>query len=174
MEYVRFGKTGMKVSRLCLGCMTYGSTKWRDWVLEEEASRPFIKEALESGINFFDTANIYNAGASETILGQILKGRRDKVILASKVAAKMGPGAVSMSFGSAEAGWAPSVDSYFAAAGMTYIAAAGDSGSQPSPPIGWSLSQSAERSSDPPRRLPAPSQAWRFDSRRAPDLYKVA
>ena len=60
METVRFGKTGMKVSRLCLGCMTYGSTKWRDWVLEEEASRPFIREALERGINFFDTADMYS------------------------------------------------------------------------------------------------------------------
>ena len=55
-----FGKTGMKVSRLCLGCMTYGSTKWREWVLEEEASRPFFKEALERGINFFDTADVYS------------------------------------------------------------------------------------------------------------------
>ena len=56
MEYVRFGKTGMKVSRLCLGCMTYGSTSWRDWVLDEEASRPFFREAIERGINFFDTS----------------------------------------------------------------------------------------------------------------------
>ncbi len=58
METVRFGKTGMKVTRLCLGCMTYGSTKWRDWVLDEEGSRPFIREALERGINFFDTADM--------------------------------------------------------------------------------------------------------------------
>ncbi len=62
MDYVRFGKTGMKVSRLCLGCMTYGSTKWRDWVLEEEAARPFFREALERGINFFDTADVYSFG----------------------------------------------------------------------------------------------------------------
>ena len=58
MEITRFGKTGMKVSKLCLGCMTYGSTKWREWVLEEEAARPFIKGALERGINFFDMADV--------------------------------------------------------------------------------------------------------------------
>ena len=78
----RFGKTGMKVSRLCLGCMTYGSTKWRDWVLEEEASRPFISEALERGINFFDTADVYSLGVSEEILGRALKdfAKRHEVV----------------------------------------------------------------------------------------------
>ena len=65
METVKFGKTGLQVSRLCLGCMTYGSNKWREWVLEEEASRPFIREALEKGINFFDTADVYSQGVSE-------------------------------------------------------------------------------------------------------------
>ncbi|HLH49215.1 MAG TPA: aldo/keto reductase, partial [Roseiarcus sp.] len=92
MEYIRFGKTGMKVSRLCLGCMTYGSTKWREWVLEEEASRPFIKEALEKGINFFDTADIYSIGASEEILGRALKdfAKRDEVVVATKVFNAMG------------------------------------------------------------------------------------
>jgi aryl-alcohol dehydrogenase-like predicted oxidoreductase len=94
MDYVRFGKTGMKVSRLCLGCMTYGSTKWRDWVLEEEASRPFIKEALEKGINFFDTADVYSLGVSEEILGRALKdfAKRDEVVIATKVFNVMGPG----------------------------------------------------------------------------------
>ncbi|HLW92423.1 MAG TPA: aldo/keto reductase [Roseiarcus sp.] len=94
MDYVRFGKTGMKVSRLCLGCMTYGSTKWRDWVLEEEASRPFIKEALEKGINFFDTADVYSIGVSEEILGRALKdfAKRDEVVIATKVFNVMGPG----------------------------------------------------------------------------------
>jgi 1-deoxyxylulose-5-phosphate synthase len=93
MDYVRFGKTGMKVSRLCLGCMTYGSTKWRDWVLEEQASRPFIKEALEKGINFFDTADIYSLGASEEILGRALKdfAKREDVVIATKVFNPMGP-----------------------------------------------------------------------------------
>jgi aryl-alcohol dehydrogenase-like predicted oxidoreductase len=93
MDYVRFGKTGMKVSRLCLGCMTYGSTKWRDWVLEEEASRPFIKEALEKGINFFDTADVYSLGVSEEILGRALKdfAKREDVVIATKVFNPMGP-----------------------------------------------------------------------------------
>src|SRR5579863_3988967 len=94
MDYTRFGKTGMKVSKICLGCMTYGSTKWRDWVLEEEASRPFIKQALERGINFFDTADIYSIGASEEILGRALKdfARREEVVIATKLFNPMGPG----------------------------------------------------------------------------------
>ncbi|WP_158813687.1 aldo/keto reductase [Methylocapsa sp. S129] len=92
MEYTRFGKTGMKVSRLCLGCMTYGSPKWREWILDEEASRPFIKEALEKGINFFDTADVYSLGASEEILGRALKdfAKRDEVVVATKVCSPMG------------------------------------------------------------------------------------
>ena len=64
MDYVRFGSTGLTVSRLCLGCMTYGDPGWREWVLDEEARRPFIREALESGINFFDTADMYSLGCS--------------------------------------------------------------------------------------------------------------
>ena len=93
MDHVRFGKTAMKVSRLCLGCMTYGSTAWRDWVLEEEASRPFIKRALELGVNFFDTADMYSVGASEEILGRALKdfARRDEVVIATKLFNPMGP-----------------------------------------------------------------------------------
>lgn len=87
MEYVRLGKTGMKVSRICLGMMTYGTPKWRDWVLDEEASRPFIKRALELGINFFDTADMYSLGVSEEITGRALRdfARRDEVIVATKV-----------------------------------------------------------------------------------------
>ncbi len=69
MEYVKFGKTGMKVSRLCLGMMTYGSKKWREWILEGTEARPFVKRALEAGINFFDTADVYSLGASEEVLG---------------------------------------------------------------------------------------------------------
>ena len=69
MEYTNLGSTGVKVSRICLGCMTYGTKKWRQWVLEEEESRPFIKQALEAGINFFDTADMYSLGASEQVLG---------------------------------------------------------------------------------------------------------
>jgi aryl-alcohol dehydrogenase-like predicted oxidoreductase len=95
METTRFGKTGMKVSKLCLGCMTYGSPKWRDWVLEEEASRPFIKQALDLGINFFDTADVYSQGVSEEIVGRALKdmAKRHEVVIATKVHGVMGPSA---------------------------------------------------------------------------------
>ena len=88
MEYVRFGNTGMKVSRLCMGTMTYGkpTERWQ-WALNEEQSRPFIKNALELGINFFDTADIYSLGASEEVVGNALKdfARRDEVVIATKV-----------------------------------------------------------------------------------------
>ena len=88
MEQVRLGHTGLKVSRICLGTMTYGSPKWRDWVLEEDASRPFIKRALEAGINFFDTADIYSNGASEEVVGRALRdfaAKREDYVLATKV-----------------------------------------------------------------------------------------
>jgi len=95
MEFTRFGATGMKVSRLCLGYMTYGSSSWREWVLDEAASRPFIKEALEKGINFFDTADVYSTGVSEEILGRALKdfAKRSDVVIATKVHGEMGKGA---------------------------------------------------------------------------------
>ncbi|MFP4432494.1 MAG: aldo/keto reductase, partial [Spirochaetaceae bacterium] len=91
MEYVRLGNTGMKVSRICLGTMSYGTPKWREWVLEEEDSRPFYKKALESGINFFDTADMYSVGVSEEITGRALKefAKREEVIIATKVYGKM-------------------------------------------------------------------------------------
>jgi aryl-alcohol dehydrogenase (NADP+) len=95
MDYVRLGKTGLKVSRICLGAMTYGSSKWRDWVLDEEASRPFIKRALEAGINFFDTADMYSLGASEEVLGRALKDfgpSRENMVVATKVFNPMGEG----------------------------------------------------------------------------------
>jgi aryl-alcohol dehydrogenase (NADP+) len=87
MQYVRLGKTGLKVSRICLGTMTYGSPEWREWVLSEDESRPFFKQALEAGINFFDTADMYSLGVSEKIVGQALKdfAQRDQVIIATKV-----------------------------------------------------------------------------------------
>jgi aryl-alcohol dehydrogenase-like predicted oxidoreductase len=95
MEYVRFGNTGMMVSRLCLGTMTYGepTERW-PWALNEEQSRPFIQKALELGINFFDTADVYTAGASEIVVGKALKdfAKRDEVVLATKVFNPMGPG----------------------------------------------------------------------------------
>jgi aryl-alcohol dehydrogenase (NADP+) len=85
---VRLGNTGLKVSRICLGTMTYGSPKWRDWVLDEEASRPFIRRALEAGINFFDTADMYSLGASEEVVGRALRDfcpSREDYVLATKV-----------------------------------------------------------------------------------------
>jgi len=88
MEYVKFGNTGIKVSRLCLGMMTYGSKKWREWVLEEEQAKPFVKRALDAGINFFDTADVYSLGASEEVLGNLLKVfgvKRETVVIATKV-----------------------------------------------------------------------------------------
>jgi aryl-alcohol dehydrogenase-like predicted oxidoreductase len=72
MEYINLGTTGLKVSRICLGAMTYGAKKWREWVLEEEEGRPLIKRALELGITFFDTADMYSLGRSEEILGRAL------------------------------------------------------------------------------------------------------
>jgi aryl-alcohol dehydrogenase-like predicted oxidoreductase len=85
MDYVRLGNTGLKVSRLCLGAMTYGTPEWRPWVLDEAASRPFIARALEHGINFFDTADMYSRGASEQVLGRALKEqRRDQLVIATK------------------------------------------------------------------------------------------
>src|SRR3954454_6936126 len=93
MQYVNLGATGLKVSRICLGCMSYGdrSRGTHDWVLDEEASRPFYKQALDAGINFFDTANVYSIGASEEITGRALKdfAKRDEIVLATKVHGKM-------------------------------------------------------------------------------------
>jgi len=93
MQYLPLGNTGLKVSRICLGMMTYGSKQWRDWVLDEEESRPFIKRALELGLNFFDTANVYSLGVSEEITGRALRdfARRDEVVIATKVHGTMGP-----------------------------------------------------------------------------------
>ena len=95
MEYARLGSTGMKVSRICLGCMSYGQTSERwQWVLNEEQSRPYIQRALELGINFFDTANVYADGMSEVVLGRALRdfASRDEVVIATKVRFETGPG----------------------------------------------------------------------------------
>ncbi|ADV67057.1 aldo/keto reductase [Deinococcus maricopensis] len=94
MDYVRLGRSGLKVSRISLGTMTYGDPGWRDWVLDESASRPFIQRALELGINFFDTADMYSLGRSEEVLGRALRdfARRDQVIIATKVYNAMGSG----------------------------------------------------------------------------------
>lgn len=85
MEYTTLGQTGLKVSKIGLGCMTFGSKSWRSWILEEEEALPFIERAIELGINFFDTANIYSFGESERILGKALDGRRDDMVVATKV-----------------------------------------------------------------------------------------
>jgi aryl-alcohol dehydrogenase-like predicted oxidoreductase len=89
MDYVNLGPSGLKVSRLCLGCMSYGDTSkgWHgDWVLSEDEGRPFIREAVEAGINFFDTANMYSRGASEEVIGRLLPefARRDEIVVATK------------------------------------------------------------------------------------------
>jgi 1-deoxyxylulose-5-phosphate synthase len=96
MEYRRLGRTGLKVSRLCLGCMSFGDPGkgWHPWVLDEEASRPVIRRAVESGINFFDTANVYAAGVSEEITGRALNdfARRDEIVIATKAHGPWGKG----------------------------------------------------------------------------------
>ncbi len=92
MDYVRLGHTGLKVSRLCLGCMSYGSSKWRPWVQDEEGALPFFKAAIEAGINFFDTADVYSQGESERVTGKALKeyAKRHEVVIATKVHGQMG------------------------------------------------------------------------------------
>ena len=93
MEYVNLGKSGLKVSRICLGTMTFGSKKWRDWTLEEDEARPIYRRAAELGINFFDTADVYSLGVSEEITGRALKemfARRDEYVVATKVHQPMG------------------------------------------------------------------------------------
>ena len=88
MEYINLGQTGLKVSRLCLGCMSFGSPErgMHSWTLNEDASRPLIRQALDLGINFFDTANAYSDGHSEEIVGAALRefGRRDELVIATK------------------------------------------------------------------------------------------
>ncbi|HEY4115433.1 MAG TPA: aldo/keto reductase [Rhizomicrobium sp.] len=94
MELTNLGSTGLKVSRVCLGCMTYGSPKWRGWILGEEESKPFFRKAVEAGINFFDTADVYSMGVSEEVTGRALKefaGPRESYVLATKVFMPMGP-----------------------------------------------------------------------------------
>src|SRR5215469_14644321 len=92
MNYVRLGQTGVRVSPLCLGMMTYGSKKWRESVLEEDEARPFIRRAVEAGINFFDTADIYSLGESEVLTGKLLREfqpRREELVIATKAFSPM-------------------------------------------------------------------------------------
>jgi aryl-alcohol dehydrogenase-like predicted oxidoreductase len=94
MKYTYLGHTGLRVSRLCLGCMSYGSPAWRPWVLDEEAAQPFFRRAVELGINFFDTADMYSLGVSEEVTGRALRryARMEEVVLATKVFFPMGDG----------------------------------------------------------------------------------
>ena len=85
MEYTTLGSTGVEVSRLCLGCMSFGSSDWRPWVLDEAEAEPLIERAVDLGINFFDTANMYSLGESERVLGNALEGRREESVVATKV-----------------------------------------------------------------------------------------
>src|ERR1700732_5568362 len=98
MEYLNLGKTGLKVSRICLGCMTYGAPVTGElkggshaWALNEEESQPYLRQALDLGINFFDTSNVYSAGASEEVLGRFLRAhtRREAVVIATKLYGQM-------------------------------------------------------------------------------------
>ncbi|RYZ42016.1 MAG: aldo/keto reductase [Myxococcaceae bacterium] len=94
MKYANLGHTGLRVSRICLGCMSYGTPKWRPWVLDEEASQPFFRRAVELGVTFFDTANMYSDGVSEEVTGRALRryAKMDEVVLATKVYFPTGSG----------------------------------------------------------------------------------
>src|SRR5690349_18060160 len=90
MHYSRLGSTGLQISRICLGTMSFGNSE--GWMIEIDKARPIVKRAIDLGVNFFDTANLYSNGRSEEIVGELLKGRRDDVVLASKVRLKVGEG----------------------------------------------------------------------------------
>src|SRR5919206_581474 len=95
MEYVRLGSTGLKVSRICLGMMSYGDKASREWALDEDEATPIVRRAVDGGITFFDTADVYSAGVSEQITGSLLGrlfGNRDDYVLATKVHGVMGDG----------------------------------------------------------------------------------
>jgi 1-deoxyxylulose-5-phosphate synthase len=94
MKYTTLGRTGVTVSRLCLGCMSYGRPEWRPWVLDEKAAQPFFRRAVEAGINFFDTADMYSLGVSEEVTGRALRtyGRMEEIVLATKVNFPISPG----------------------------------------------------------------------------------
>jgi aryl-alcohol dehydrogenase-like predicted oxidoreductase len=113
MEYTTLGDTGMTVSRICLGCMSFGSSDWREWVLEKEASREIIERAIDLGVNFFDTANVYSQGESERVLGNVLADYdRDSQVVATKVYGRMGedPNAAGLSRKAIEQELANSLD----------------------------------------------------------------
>ncbi|HEY5902793.1 MAG TPA: aldo/keto reductase [Anaerolineales bacterium] len=122
MQYVNLGKSGLKVSRLCLGMMSYGDKKWREWVLEEKEALPFVQRALEAGINFFDTADVYSQGESERILGSTLRQlgtRRESVVIATKLYNPMGEGPNDR--GSSRKHILDSIDASLQRLGMDYV-----------------------------------------------------
>jgi len=95
MEYINLGKAGVKVSRICLGMMSYGTPEWREWVLPEDVSKPFVRRAIELGINFFDTADMYSLGVSEEVTGRLLRefaSSREEIVVATKVYFPIGKG----------------------------------------------------------------------------------
>ena len=94
MQYTQLGRSGLTVSRLALGCMSYGTSKWRNWVLDEDVAKPFFRKAVEAGINFFDTADMYSAGVSEEVTGRALRefANREEIVLATKLNFPMSSG----------------------------------------------------------------------------------
>jgi aryl-alcohol dehydrogenase (NADP+) len=122
MQYVNLGKSGLKVSRLCLGMMSYGDKKWRQWVLEEKEALPFVRRALEAGINFFDTADVYSTGESERILGASLRAlgvRRQDLVIATKVCNPMSDDPNDR--GNSRKHILDSIDNSLARLGMDYV-----------------------------------------------------
>jgi aryl-alcohol dehydrogenase (NADP+) len=123
MQTVRLGTTGLQVSRICLGMMTYGTPKWRPWVLDAAASRPLVKRAVDLGINFFDTADMYSAGESEVLTGKFLKAfcKRDEVVVATKVYFPVGKGGGPNTQGLSRKRIFHAVDESLKRLGMDYI-----------------------------------------------------
>ena len=122
MDYLALGQTGLKVSRLCLGCMSYGSSRRREWILDEEQSFPFFKQAVEGGINFFDTADMYSGGLSEEVAGRALKKlglRREEIVIASKLYYPTGP--TPNEFGTSRKHVRHAIDSSLRRLGVDYV-----------------------------------------------------
>jgi aryl-alcohol dehydrogenase-like predicted oxidoreductase len=121
MEYTQLGSTGLRVSRICLGMMSYGSSEWRDWVLDEPDAEPIVRAAVEGGITFFDTADMYSLGASEEVTGSLLPKylSREDMVVATKVFNPMGPGENSRGLGRKHV--LASIDASLRRLGMDYV-----------------------------------------------------
>jgi aryl-alcohol dehydrogenase-like predicted oxidoreductase len=121
MDYVQLGATGLRVSRICLGMMSYGSSEWRDWVLDEPDAEPIVRAAVEGGITFFDTADMYSLGASEEVTGSLLPKylSREDMVVATKVFNPMGPGENSRGLGRKHV--LASIDASLERLGMDYV-----------------------------------------------------